>query len=146
MKTALQKTLAAIAPSVSIETHWSHDEDLRDIRKDCCGMDDENPEDWQAWQSEVRATAIVNGEEVSGSDYLGGTWEKAGDVPSESNPEISGYENQMTVDALQDLLSAFVPTVHRKLATEIRNAIAHCESIARADYETQRTEIESASR
>ena len=72
MKTALQKELARIAPSISIRTLWSHDEDCRDIRKDCDGFDDENPEDWQAWNSNVCATAIADGEEIEGNAYLGG--------------------------------------------------------------------------
>lgn len=104
MKTELQKKLATLAPHVSIRTIWTHDPDLYDISQDCDGMEGENPEDWQAWQSEIRATAIVDGEEVSASDYLGGTWERAGDVPEESNPTISGYELQMTREALSQLL------------------------------------------
>jgi hypothetical protein len=103
-KTDLQKKLATIAPYVSIWTIWEHDEECRDIRKDCDGMDDEDPNDWQAWQSEVRATVIHDGEEVSASAYLGGTWEKAGDIPEESNPDISGYEPDMTREALEELL------------------------------------------
>jgi hypothetical protein len=103
-KTDLQKKLATIAPYVSIRTIWEHDEECRDIRKECDGMDDEDPNDWQAWQSEVRATVIQEGEEVSASAYLGGTWEKAGDTPEESNPDISGYEPDMTREALEELL------------------------------------------
>jgi len=123
MKTKLQATLATIAPSISIQTEWSHDSDLRDIRKDCDGMDDENPEGWQAWQSEVSASAIVNGEIVSASAYLGGTWEKAGDNPHESNPDISGYEPQMTAEALTELL-----TLAPAYSGEIHAAIAHINS------------------
>jgi len=123
MKTKLQATLATIAPSISIQTEWSHDSDLRDIRKDCDGMDDENPEDWQAWQSEVSASAIVNGEIVSASAYLGGTWEKAGDNPHESNPDISGYEPQMTAEALTELL-----TLAPAYSAEINAALAHIAS------------------
>jgi hypothetical protein len=103
MKTELQKQLAKISPSICIQTLWEHDHDCRDIRKDCDGFDDEDPDDWQAWQSEVRATCIHEGEEITGSAYLGGTWEKAGDHPEASNPEISGYEHQMTVEALEEL-------------------------------------------
>lgn len=103
-KTELQKRLAKVAPYVSIDTLWEHDPDMHDIRKHCDGMGDENPEDWQAWQSEVRATVIHDGEEVTASAYLGGTWEKAGDLPEESNPEISGYEPDMTREALEKLL------------------------------------------
>lgn len=97
--------LAAIAPSVSIEILWSHDSDLSDIRKDCDMPADTDPNDWQAWQSEVRASAIVGGKTVSGSAYLGGTWEKACDHPAKSNPEISGYLPQMIYEALGDLLA-----------------------------------------
>lgn len=103
MRTELQKALSKIAPSVCIQTIWEHDPDHFDIRKDCDGFDDEDPDDWQAWQSEVRASAIADGEEISGSAYLGGTWEKAEDNPEESNPEISGYERQMTEEALREL-------------------------------------------
>lgn len=66
-------------------------------------MEDENPEDWQAWQSEIEVSAIKNGELVTTSAYIGGTWEKAGDRPEESNPDISGYEPQMTQEALEEL-------------------------------------------
>lgn len=125
MKTKLQTALATLAPSISIKTTWTHDPDCRDIRKHCDGMDDENPEDWQAWQSEVSASAIVNGELVSSSAYLGGTWEKAGDNPHESNPDISGYESDMTAEALTELL-----TLAPAYSAEIQAAIAH---IALAD-------------
>jgi len=104
VKTQLQEKLSLIAPNISIETTWEHDPDLLDIRLDCDGFDDVDPNDWQAWQSEVRASAICEGELVSGSAYLGGTWEKYGDHPSKSNPTISGYENQMTEEALDELL------------------------------------------
>ena len=103
MKTELQKQLATIAPSISISTAWEHDPDLRDIREGCDGFDDENPEDWQAWQSRITAKTIIQGEEIEGNAYLGETWERAGDNPHESNPTISGYENQMTLEALHEL-------------------------------------------
>lgn len=103
MKTKLQQKLATVAPYLAIQTIWEHDTDLYDIREDCDGMDDEDPADWQAWDSEIRVTAVKDGEEITASEYLGGTWEKAGDVPEESNPEISGYEHQMTVAALEDM-------------------------------------------
>ena len=133
-KTELQKTLATIAPSICIRTIWEHDSDIHpDIRKDCDGFDDEDPDDWQAWQSNIQAVAIVNGEEIEGNAYLGGTWEKAGDVPEESNPEISGYENQMTVEALEELMEAFRPFYEKhegeNLEKQINEAVAHCKSI-----------------
>ena len=124
MKTELQKHLQTIAPSISIRTIWEPDQDRIDIRQDCDGFEDEDPEDWQAWQSEVRATAIINGEEVSCSDYLGGTWERAGEDPATSNPTISGYEPDMTQEALRELL-AFAPS----LEVEISAAIKYIKSL-----------------
>jgi hypothetical protein len=139
MKTELQKALAKIAPSIAIRTIWGHDTDMHpDIRKDCDGMDDENPDDWQCWQSEVRATAIVNGEEIHGSASMGGTWEKSGDNPAVSNLEISGYENQMTVEALDDLrhaIPADIPLEHQ-LYADIDAAIVHCQKEAQPHAET----------
>ena len=104
MKTKLQKHLATIAPSLSIQTIWGPDQDSGPISGECDGFDPSEDYDWQAWQSEIRATAIIGGEEITGSAYLGGTFEKAGDSPEYSNPEISGYENQMTQEALNELL------------------------------------------
>lgn len=125
MKTELQKVLSKIAPSVCIQTIWEHDPDLFDIRQDCDGLDDEDPDDWQAWQSEVRASAIADGEEISGSAYLGGTWEKAGDNPEESNPKISGYERQMTEEALRELGQQ---TTEETLSAQIIAAIRFLDS------------------
>lgn len=124
MKTELQQTLAKIAPYIAIRTLWEPDPDLRDIRKDCDGFEDEDPDDWQAWQSEIRASAIVDGEEISGSAYLGGTWERAGDLPEYSNPEISGYEPQMTEEALEDLarlISGYEPAIRGQIDAAIRH-------------------------
>ena len=103
--------------------------DHYDIRKDCDGFEDENPADWQAWQSEIRATAILDGEEVSGCAYLGGTWEKAGDIPEESNPDISGYEPQMTIEALEELAVQIEKKGgSQSLSAQITAAIAHIET------------------
>jgi len=129
MKTELQKQLAKIAPSICIETLWEHDHDLRDIRKDCDGFDDENPDDWQAWQSEVRAICIYDGEEITGSAYLGGTWEKAGDHPETSNPEISGYEHQMTVEALEGLAKEPPIASASSLQDQIRAALSFLSTL-----------------
>lgn len=137
MKTALQKHLATLAPSISIVTLWEHDPDLYDIRKDCDGFDDENPEDWQAWQSEIRATAICGGEEITGSAYLGGTWEKAGDDPAVSNPEISGYEMQMTREALEELRDG-LPVEAVLLGDEIARALDWLKAEAGRRYDEQR--------
>jgi len=146
MKTALQLALARVAPSVSIVTLWEHDPVARFSKltgPGCC-FENEDPDDWTPWQSEIRATAILEGEEITGSDYLGGTWEKAGDNPAESNPEISGYENQMTVDALCELMDQIRPIPNHPLRVEIQTAIDLCQSIAAEDYARQRAEIEAS--
>ena len=124
MKTALQKQIAKVAPSLCIQTLWEHDPDHCDIRKDCDGFDDEDPDDWQAWQSEIRATCIYNGEQITGSAYLGGTWEKAGDDPAKSNPEISGYEPQMTAEALEELAKNLPIVSAARLQSEITAALS----------------------
>ncbi len=99
--------LRAAAPSIAIEILWEHDDDIHpDIRKDC-DFEDADPNDWQAWRSEVCASAIVNGCMETGSAYLGGTWEKAGDNPAVSNPDISGYLPQMIEEALRKLRPRF---------------------------------------
>lgn len=107
--------LAQVAPSIAIETIWERDTDARWDMDPSCG----DPDDFTAWQSEVRASAIVAGRMVSGSAYLGGTWEKYGDNPAKSNPEISGYLPQMIEEALQELR---VTTCHH--AEEIKAALA----------------------
>ena len=122
MKTELQNRLALVAPSISIETIWEEDDDCGPISEECDGFSPEEDDDWQAWQSEVRATAIIAGDELSGSSYLGGTFEKYGDNPAESNPEISGYERQNTGEALEELAKQ-IPDGH-SLHAEIQAAIA----------------------
>jgi hypothetical protein len=103
MKTHLQKTLQALTPSISIQTLWEPDPDAGTVSQNCDGFTREDDDQWQAWQSEIRATAIIDGEEITCSAYLGGTFEQAGDRPEYSNPDISGYEPQMTEEALTEL-------------------------------------------
>lgn len=102
-RTKLQTALSKIAPHISIHTIWEHDPYCQDITKECDMPPETDSDDRQGWQSEVRATCIQDGDEVTGSAYLGGTWEKAGDLPEDSNPTISGYEPDMTKEALQEL-------------------------------------------
>jgi hypothetical protein len=136
MKTKLQKALAAIAPSICIQTIWEHDPDARFPDS----MMDENPDKWNPWQSEVRASAIVAGEEITGSEHFGETWELSGDDPATSNPDISGYENQMTREALEEL-ACLVPDNH-PLASEIIAALDYCKAESRREWEA--AEIEAS--
>ncbi len=117
-KTDLQQRLATVAPEIAIETIWEHDEDGSFDREEDWTKG-EDPDDWQCWQSEVRASAIVNGELVYGSAHMGGTWERFGTHPSISNPEISGYEPQMTVEALEEL-AKLAPNTKRQVLEAIQ--------------------------
>ena len=138
MKTELQHALALIAPSISIATFWEHDPDFHDIRQDCDGFEDANPADWQAWQSEIRATAIKDGATITGNAYLGGTWEAAGDNPAITNPDISGYENQMTAEALEMLA---VENPHTLDLIQINKALAFIATLQSKPYDEQRAAL-----
>lgn len=113
MKTPAQLIAAinAVAPSIALETIWSYDETAGNLHDDCPAMKDENPDDWRAWQSEVRASAIVGNKVQRGSAYLGATWERAGADPAESNPDISGYFPQMLLEAIEELGSTVSPAL-----------------------------------
>lgn len=130
MQTQLQKELAKIAPNICIETIWTEDPDSwsewRELSKPGNCFDGEDRDDWQPWQSQIRATCICNGRTCVGSDYLGGTWEKSGDNPAVSNPEISGYERQMTEGALRELGEQIT---NEMLSTQIINALKHLSNL-----------------
>jgi len=141
MKTKLQQELARIAPYIAISTTWSHDEDCGPISKECCGFDESEDDEWQAWNSNICCTAIVEGREFEGNAYLGGIWEKAGDDPSVSNPDISGYEAQMTAEALEELRSK---TEDETIQKQADAAIEMCKDQMRASYEAQRQQMQAA--
>ena len=118
MKTPLQQQLAKLAPSIVIETIWTRD-----------------PDAYSSWESEIRATAIQCGEMVSGSAYLSGTWE-IGSEPAKSNPDVSGYEPQMTREALVELLSC-IPILDRDARIQIHKAIDRLDRTMNTTYATQ---------
>lgn len=99
LKAALQKA----APSIAFSILWEHDTDAGPIHKECDGFTADEADDWQAWRSEARAECILDGITRTGSDYLGGTYERADDHPERSNPFISGYLPDMFDRALDDL-------------------------------------------
>jgi len=135
-QTELQAKLATVAPFIRIRTIWSRDPDCsrdwRELSQPGNCFDGEKRADWTPWQSEVEALVIVDFEQVKGSAYLGATWERKGDKPHVSNPEIGGYENQMTVEALEELMRAVSPELVTSL--NIREAIAECERLATESY------------
>ena len=151
MKTKLQTALATIAPSISIRTIWEPDQDSGPISSECDGFNPLEDDDWEAWQSEIRATAICEGEEITGNAYLSRTFEKAGDSPEISNPEISGCENQMTQEALEELLVAVERVtgdsdylIRQGIAFQIGAALEYLKLESRRSYEEQRAEIEAS--
>jgi hypothetical protein len=107
MKTELQKHLATIAPQVAIRTYYQTDDDAwnewDEMTKPGNCMEGERPEHWCAWQASIEAATVTLGELRTGTAYLGGNWERVGECPYKSNPTISGYEKQMTEEALQEL-------------------------------------------
>lgn len=106
-RTHLQETLFQVAPLIRIRTIWEKDtggeREWKELSKAGNCFEGAKRSEWACWQSEVEALAIIDFERVTGSAYLAGTWEKKGDKPDISNPDISGYENQMTVEALEEL-------------------------------------------
>ena len=137
MQTELQKTIAKIASNIFIQTLWEGDPDAwnewRELSKPDNCFDGESRDDWQPWKSEIRVACICEGQEITGSAFLGGTWEKAGDHPALSNPDISGFERQMTEEALRELLNEMSITGVDGSVTPIRDqihkAIAHLSTI-----------------
>jgi hypothetical protein len=89
MKTELQTALVAFIPTVAVKTVWYRG-----------WLSSEGAQEWDA---EVQVSTIVNGDIYTGSAYLGGVMEQAGDDPKISNPTISGYEIGLTHDALTEL-------------------------------------------
>jgi len=141
-KTSLQKQIAIVAPWISISYFWDYDDDCGPISQDCDGFTPEQDDEWQAWQSNVKAVAIIKGDEVEGNAYLGGIWEKVGDVPEESNPDISGYEAQMTVEALEELDTLIVKSGESEanLLVQIAAAVKVCKVHMQASYKAQQTQ------
>ena len=121
--------LRKAAPSIAFSIHWEHDEDAGPIHKECDGFTAAEADEWQAWQSEVRAECIIDGETRTGSDYLGGTFEKADDVPEESNPFISGYLPDM-IDRALDELAAQIGSAHADEITAARQVLQDCRLTA----------------
>lgn len=113
------KHLAKEIPFVGIQTIWEHDEDAR---WDCDDSLDED--DYMAWQSEVRATCIHSGKTLTGSAYLGGTWEEYGEPHDE---DIGGYFPQKCEEALLELAIVMDEAdVNASAIIMVRGAAAWC--------------------
>jgi hypothetical protein len=114
----LLEEIAILAPSVAVEVRWEKDRDAdwKDLPDEC------DPDDFECWQSEVVASAVISGKLVSGSDALCGTWMRYGEHPAKYNPEISGYFPQMLKQALIDLgMQVKCPSVARQILNAINS-------------------------
>lgn len=147
MKTELQKHLATLAPQISIHTLWETDSDAwnewEGLSKAGNCMEGESPADWCAWQSSITASAVSLGELHIGTAYLGGTWEEVGDDPRQTNPEISGYELQMTEEAINEMAEQITdeaPLLRAQIAAALD--YIHAESLRR--YDEQRGSVVTA--
>jgi len=127
-RTKLQDALYSVAPLIRIRTIWEKDMDSArewsELTKKGNCFEGEKRQDWTCWQSEIEALVIVDFEQVKASAYLGGTWERKGDHPAVSNPDISGYELQMTVEALEEIEKLVSKSDTLRLS--IAQAIAAC--------------------
>ncbi len=63
-----------------------------------------------AYDVEVRAMTIVDGEEIEGVNYLGGSYDK----PHEKDPDVHGYLPQMLDASLDDLMGELSGAVLRQ--------------------------------
>ena len=115
--------LAELLPFVHIARVWSSDTfpdwDIFEVGN---ALDGEDKDNWQAWQSEVKATAIIQGKVFSGSNFLGGTWERYDDNPEVSNPSISGYFTQMVHEAIFQLVLALPQSPERETVLAVQDA------------------------
>ena len=133
LKTFLD-ALKRAAPSIAFSILRQHDPFVGPIHKEYDGFTAEEADDWQAWQSEVTASTLIGGDLKAGRYYLGryylgryylgGTFERADDIPEESNPFISGYLPYMIASALDDLAA--------QIGNEHADEIAAARQVAQA--------------
>lgn len=122
-----QLKLRELAPSVSFEVEWSPDEDAR--------WEKEWGEqgNFEAYNTDVRAKAIVKGEIIEGWECMGGTWE----IPDKKDPEIGGYLPQMLLGAAEDLMKQVIPM---ELEKELTACVLFLKALLRERWEAQQRE------
>ncbi len=130
---ALYAKLATLAPSIAFSTLWEHDTDAK------WNIDDPSldRDDFQAWQTDTSARAIVGGKVLEGNGYLCGTWIEFGETPAKVNPEISGYLLQKLDEAAQDLARqcADYDTDNAGLQVQLADVRTFLKDTMRAEYE-----------
>lgn len=87
--------LKKVAPNIAITTEWEEDPNFV--------WDGDGPDPaedgYVAYDVDVFARAIVDGETIEGRGSLGGTYAR----PGEQDPDVSGYFAQMVEEALGEL-------------------------------------------
>lgn len=91
----LIKKLAKVAPSISFSVTWERDPYFR---WDGDGPDPAD-EDYEAYDVDVYARAVMGGEALEGVAHLGGSYSK----PGHHDPDVHGYLNQLLDEALDEL-------------------------------------------
>ncbi len=91
----IKNTLKKIAPSIAFVVKWIPD---NNFVWDGDGPDPAD-EGYMAYDVDVSAMAVINGERLWGVNSLGGVYTK----PDEQDPDIGGYLIQMLDEALADL-------------------------------------------
>lgn len=127
----LKNDLAKVAPNLAFKVEWEIDEYFR--------WDGNGPDPvkrgYHPHDVDVTVMTIVGGVLVSGTDSLGGTYEKIDKV----DMEIHGYLNQMLCGALEDLKVAHASALHviPGRSDEIDAAIKIVKTRSQLEYDKQ---------
>lgn len=96
MNAKIKKALKKVAPSISFSVFYTID---HNFRWDGDGPDPVD-EGFDAYDVDVYARTVVDGDILEGRASLGGTYEK----PGTKDPDIGGYLPQMLEEAVDELL------------------------------------------
>lgn len=120
--------LKKIAPHIAIKTVWSRDPHFR--------WDGDGPDPaedgYLAYDVDVYARAIADGQVVEGRDSIGGSYSK----PGQFDPEVNGYFLGLLGRALHDLWEQ-LKDKDEELDLEINAAKDLIERAARIHYDEQ---------
>ena len=122
--------LGRMAPSINFKAIWTEDLSF------CWDGDGPDPglEGYVAHDVDVEARVIVGGRIISGSESLGGCYEKVG----RRDPDVHGYFLQMASAALDDLATQLKGNT--RLLKEVRKAWLFLKKASKASYDKQREE------
>ena len=93
-------------------------------------------EGYVAYDVDVYARAIVDGEVVEGQDSLGGVY----DLPDELDPDVNGYLPQMLEEATVELMGRLRVQVNDQLQAQGAAALKYLKDVLHARSEEQRKE------